>query len=485
MSALPARVLLVNPNRLKPAIAPIALDYIASALRKHHYTVDLLDLCFEEDWEGAVDEYFDKDGTGDPLAVGVTLRNTDDAHYAGRQFFLPWYRGVVQRLQSWTPAPIVLGGAGFSVMPEAIMKYCGVQFGVWGEGEETVPMLLDCLRDGKKPSGVPGLVYRSGGGYRRNPPRYFALGEADAPERTSIDNGRYFQEGGQAGVETKRGCPMGCSYCADPLGKGDRSRCRSPRSVADEVEQLIGLGIDHIHFCDSEFNLPSWHAIDVCEEFIRRGLGTKIHWYAYCAPSPFNREMANLFARSGCAGINFGADSGSDAMLKNLGRNHKVHHIDQTIDECKREGLPCMIDLLLGGPGETRETLRQSIEVMKAFDPDRVGASLGVRVYPGTALARFVRTQGPLMSNPNLKGGPVVDGEFFEPVYYVSAEMGEDPVGYLDQLIGNDERFFRGSKEVAGVSYNYADNRLLVEAIGRGYKGAYWDILRRLSQPPG
>ena len=102
-----------------------------------------------------------------------------------------------------------------------------------------------------------------------------------------VRQSRYFAHGGQAGFESKRGCPAACLYCADPVAKGRRLRLRPPTAVADEIAALLAQGIDHLHTCDCEFNLPPEHAIAVCEELIRRGLGRQLRWYAYCAPAPF------------------------------------------------------------------------------------------------------------------------------------------------------------------------------------------------------
>lgn len=474
-------LLLVNSNRSKPAIAPIALDYLASAVRQHGFTVDLLDLCFADDPAQAIDGYFAR-SDGNLLAVAVTFRNTDDVHYGGGQSFLPQIKEVAERIQRNAQAPVVLGGAGFSAMPEAVLAYCSVDLGVWGEGEHALPELLRRLQRKEDLDGVPGLVQRTPAGYRRSPPAYIDLGLQPTPARDVVDSRRYFAEGGQGGVETKRGCPMRCVYCADPLGKGSRVRLRAPESVADEVEQLLALGVDQLHLCDSEFNLPAWHAEAVCRELVRRGLGSRIRWYAYCAPAPFDADLARLLLRSGCAGVNFGADSGGDDILRALGRHFTAADVERTAQICHQEGLVFMFDLLLGGPGETRETLRQTIELMRRLAPDRVGAALGVRLFPGTALAALVQSQGPLKRDPNLRGAVAGNESFLEPIYYVSAGLGEDPEAYLDQLIGDDERFFRGSKRVGGQSYNYSDNRLLVDAIREGYRGAYWDILRRLAE---
>jgi len=493
------KVLLVNPNQVKPPVVPIALDYLADALVQSGFRVDVLDLCFSSDVKrdiaryspgnevlavavtvrNSIAEYFP---CNDVLAVAVTMRNSDDTSFATRDFCIAHYREVVDLLKAHTSAPIILGGSGFSIAPEQVLEYCGVDLGIWGEGELSLPDLVGKMATNQDWSDVPGLIYRSQSGFRRNPPKYMVLSRVPASSRSAVDNRRYFVEGGMGAVETKRGCPKKCIYCVDPVGKGRRVRVRSPRSVAAEVRTLLHMGIDHLHLCDSEFDIPEKHARELCQELAAHGLGEKIRWYTYATPAGFSPELAALARRAGCVGINFGADSGCDSMLKALGRDFSVADIERAAEACRREGIVTMFDLLLGGPGETRETLRQSIETMKRLSPDGVGASLGVRVFPGTKMVDIVRGQGPLKSNPNLHGSLSGNDSFFAPVFYLSSELGTDAVDYLVELIGGDERFFFfGTAGGADKNYDYNDNTVLVDAIKAGYRGAFWDILRRLS----
>ena len=472
-----SKVLLVNSNRMQPPVAPLALDYLAAALAEHLFQVDILDLCFSQDIASDIARYFT---TADVSSIGVTLRNTDDTYFASRDFFIPALKQVTDCLKAHSAAPIVLGGAGFSIMPEAVLEYCGLDLGIWGEGEYAFPLLCSRLETGQTFTDVPGLIYRDGQGFKRNPPHYIELERMHAPKRGAVHNARYFTEGAMGNLETKRGCPQLCAYCGDPLSKGHKMRLRSPRSVADEMASLLAAGIDHFHFCDSEFNLPEGHARDVCLALIERGLGERVRWYAYLSPAPFSDELAELFCKAGCAGIDFGADSGCDAMLEALGRPFTTADLERTAAICHRHGIVFMYDLLLGGPGETHETLKQTIDFMKRISPDRVGAALGVRVLHGTDLAAGLRRQGPFSANPNLHGATTGNDSLLAPIFYVSSELGEDPQGYLQGLIGEDERFFVGAKADADQNYNYNMNDVLVNAIKRGYRGAFWDILRRL-----
>ncbi len=463
------RVALVNTNRISPPIAPIGLDYVAEALGKAGHEVFLLDLCWEERWEDAADRFFREREYG---LVGVTIRNTDDCSLPTRESFLPACARIVAGIRGRTDAPVVLGGVGFSVMPEAVLARCGAEAGIRGDGEFAFPRLAGRLEKGREIDDLPGLLVRRNGRWRVNPVSFRPLSGLPAMSRSFADNRRYFREGGQAGIETKRGCPCPCAYCADPIAKGKRSRLRPPEAVADELARLIDMGIDHIHTCDSEFNVPEGHATAVCREIVRRGLGEKLRWYAYCAPAPFTRDLAGVMRRAGCAGINFGADSGDDGMLARLGRAFRADDIRNAVRSCREAGIAVMLDLLLGSPGETRESVARTVALVKDAGPDRAGVAVGVRVYPGTKIAGAV-TRGE--SRKGLIGGDDLSG----PVFFVEPEIAPVLFGLIEELTRDDGRFLFFNPATPESNYNYNANDLLSAAIRKGHRGAYWDILRR------
>jgi len=473
---MPATVLLVNPNRMSPPVAPLALEYLAAALEDAGTPFALCDLCFADDpaaaLAAAVREY-------DPRLIAITMRNSDDCYCATQHSFIPDMQQLLQGLRKHSAQPVVLGGAGYSAAPEAILELTGADYGVMGDGEEALPKLAAALAEGGDVTHIPGLVWCDAAATHRTPPAYADFGQT-ALARDHLDNARYFARGGQAGLETKRGCPMTCTFCADPLSKGTRCRLRPPRVVAQEARHLIAQGVDAIHLCDAEFNLPLEHAKGVCRALIEAGLGEQWRWWAYLSPVPFDAELAELLVRAGCAGVNFGTDAGDAEMLRRLGRQYGPDDIRETARLCRRQGLTFMCDLLLGGPGETRESLRRSIELMKEIGPDCVGVSFGMRLYAGTAVSRAVLAQGLTTDNPHLRGR-VADNEHMAwPIHYVEAGLGEDVIPYLRDLIGGDRRFFFGWPDETQADYNYDDNTVLADAIRDGARGAYWDILRRL-----
>jgi hypothetical protein len=125
-----------------------------------------------------------------------------------------------------------------------------------------------------------------------------------------------------------------------------------------------------------------------------------------------------------------------------------------------------MADLLLGGPGETRESVRTTIELMKSLEVDVVGISVGLRVYEGTELAR-------------LAGGDRPADGLLDPVFYLEPGLESDIFPLVDSLVDGDERFLFFDPARPRKNYNYNANSVLCGAIQKGARGAYWDILTR------
>lgn len=477
----PKRVLLLNSNLMRPPVTPVALDYLASSLEMQGFQADILDLCFATSWPGELDQYLKNHL---PLVIGLTVRNSDDCYYQSQDFIIPRIGEIVHYIKRRTKRPIILGGVGFSVMPEKILEFLDLDLGIWGDGEWALSEFVLRLSDGNEPYRSPGLIYRRVGKFKKNPANFKDILDLPLPRRDAVDNLRYLREGGMVGIETKRGCNQKCIFCVDPLAKGKECRLRPPKTVVDEIETLLVKGVDYFHICDSEFNLPYSHAVEVCQEIVRRGLGKKINWYTYLSPVPFGRELAYLMKKTGCKGIDFGADHGDDRMLKNLGRSFKSEDLKRTAAICHEYGITFMYDLLLGGPGEDRQSLQRAIELMKEINPSRVGISAGVRIYPGTRLAEIAKEEGINEQNPNLRG--VIAPDLLAPIFYVSHEVGNEITEVISSLVDQDERFFFGGKEKDPANYNYNENSVLMEAIKKGYRGAFWDILRKIAQgyPP-
>lgn len=464
-------VLLVNTNVARPPVSPVGLEYVGETLVDAGVSVQILDLSFEADWKAALQRQLKGEA---PLVVGLTVRNTDDCSFVSRKSFLPWIHDVVTELRKLTDALVFLGGGGFSIMPELALKATQADGGIHGDGEETMLALARCLIKGEDFTHLPNLAYRHNGAVILNHRLDVDLNYLPLPRRRTFDNRRYEQLGAQVGMETKRGCQQGCIYCADPVAKGKRVRFRPLQVVVQELLDLADQGVTWLHLCDSEFNIPIEQAKDVCQAIIAAGLADKLRWYCYCSPVPFDRELAGLMRSAGCAGINFGVDSLCDEQLHRMGRQYSSNDVAHLVRLLRKEGLNYIFDLLAGGPGETEETLRETINKVRELEVPLAGIAGGLRVYPGTPLARAI-ADGTIGKGLH----PDMEQALDEPVFYLSPHLGDSPFALMKKLINDDPRFLTLSAPNDKGSYNYADDEALFERIKKGARGAYWDIIRQ------
>ncbi|MGQ9569619.1 MAG: B12-binding domain-containing radical SAM protein [Thermodesulfovibrionales bacterium] len=439
------KILLVNPNNVKPLVAPLALEYISSFLLDKGHDILIYDVNISKQ---SLSDVIEKES---PNLVGISVRNIDDSCYVTSEFFLDGIKTMVAEVKA-KGIPVILGGVGYSIMPFDTLAYTGADAGIYGEGEKGFENLFSS-------EGVPkGIIYAS----------IFNLKEFK-PRRGFISNLFYYQRGGMVGIETTRGCNRRCIYCADPVAKGRKVRFRSIESVVDEFTQLLEKGIAHYHLCDSEFNLSLEYTKSLCEAIINRGLGERIAWYAYGVPDLMDRELARLLRKAGCKGINFGIDHTESRMLSFLCKNYRFSDVKRTVGLCKDEGIKVMADLLLGAPGETFDSVKRVIEDMKILDPFRVGTSYGIRIYPRTPFYEYLKDAGFRFSSSLL-----------QPIFYLSDEVKDGIDEFIKELIKGDERFYFNARGEVSQNYNYNANKVLEDAISEGHRGAFWDILANI-----
>ncbi|WP_034268597.1 tryptophan 2-C-methyltransferase [Haloechinothrix halophila] len=541
-----ALVTLINPNFVYPPITPYALDILTTSLEADGFDVEVVDLTFRrEDWQQCLREYF---ATRDPMLVGVTVRNTDTIYAQQQRVFLDTHRDVIDTVKDCTAAPIVAGGVGFSSMPFALTDYFDIPYGVKGPGEHIMVRLARALHAGGRTDDIVGLLINHGDGKVRQvlpyparvrqerPPDAVATGtdlintsttylrRSDTPHK--VDNVRYYRTGGLGNILTKNGCVYACSHCVEPDAKGTQFTRREVAAVVDEIESLTDQGIDDVHTTDSEFNLAIAHTKAVLTEIVRRKStdpATSLHrlrLWIYVQPMPFDDELAELLAAAGCGGINVAPDHVRDDILdgwKVTGRGRRYYTFEDTHRVCSLagdHGIPTMVEVLLGMPGETEDTLRECVKRTLDLDATVTGYSLGIRVFPYSPLgiqlarecdgARTVRglqsisALEPIVLTPSGRCSTVeYERQFmfdrhdrFRPVYFLSPNLPEDratvdsPSGrwahsieLLHDLVPEEELHRVMLPTLPGLTQddnNYADNPFLLRLIELGYTGAFW-----------
>ena len=394
------KVLLISANRemLPDPVAPIGLAYVAAAIKKAGHNVSILDLCFSDFIESAIK---DKIKVYNPEVIGISIRNIDNVSYPNSVSYVSAIKDVIDTCKGSSNAKIVLGGSGFTIMPEKLLDFLNADFGIIGEGEEAFPELLEKIRNGNGFETVFGLVFRTRLTGRqevdrivKNPVRIIKdINSLSMPDRALLDNNRYLKDGGSGNTQTKRGCYFKCIYCTYPLVEGSDVRLRSPKLVADEFEVMEKeYNLSHIFIVDNVFNYPISHAEEICNELIKKGL--KIKWSCYANPGFITERLIGLMVKAGCTGIDLGTDAASDKMLKSMGKNFNLSVLKDASRICNNAGLSVCQSLLLGGPGETKDSLKETLENIESLKPKAVVAMTGIRMYPNTTLAKIAEEEG-------------------------------------------------------------------------------------------
>ncbi|MCA1902145.1 MAG: radical SAM protein [Candidatus Hydrogenedens sp.] len=458
----------------------MGLEYIAEVLYLSGHKIIWIDLCFSENWQETL-----KNALNDskPDYIGITIRNVDEAMMGSQTFFIDFIKILVQFCKQFSHSPIFLGGAGFSIAPREILAYTHADFGLIGNGVNTIPEFITSIEQ-KTHEKFPGCVYKNSQGYILLNPLEKKISDRYTSfkfRRFFANLEKYFTEGGQIGIETKRGCSQQCIYCVESASGHNAIELRNPDTVVFEIEQLVNRGINVFHWCDSEFNLPLEHALQICDKLICRGINKEIKWYTYCSPVPFTEELALKMERAGCVGINFGIDSLHNEILHYLCKPHRYEDIQQLMKLLRKTNIAVMFDLLLGCPKETKETALFTIEKALKLKPDALGISFGVRLYPYTILGQHILSlhhNGHNLKN-TIHGKPLEEnGNLLFPIYYLSQELDNHFFIYLQNLIKNVPSVFLSLPATEEGSYSYCNHDYLINAICNGARGAYWDILR-------
>jgi radical SAM superfamily enzyme YgiQ (UPF0313 family) len=355
-----------NRQRLPDPVVPIGLLSVMTATPDHH-DKDLLDLCFAGDPQQALTAWL---AEFRPQLVAIGLRNVQNSDYTSVQGNLHDYEALVATVRGLSSAPVVLGGAGFSVMPTELMDRIRPDFGLPGEGERSFPALVAALEAQAHPSSVPGLLWFDQARLVTNPPAgdFVRLDDLACPSRAQVDD-RYYTSSGIESLQTKRGCPLSCEYCTYPLIEGSLSRARSPSLVVDDLEQLLSERpeTEHVFIVDSVFNLPMKHAKAVCREMIDRSWS--LPWTCYANPIRFDAELAALMAQAGCVGMEIGVDSGVDEVLLRQRKGFTTRDVLRMHELCVEAGLKDCPTFVLGISGDTTETVARTLAFVEELDP--------------------------------------------------------------------------------------------------------------------
>jgi len=239
---------------------------------------------------------------------------------------------------------------------------------VRGEGEETLVEVASRVGERKALFGVNGVTWRdSKGDILVNPPRPFRedLDGLPRPAYHLLSLSKYRAFGDGASLMTSRGCPHRCVFCVGRKMIGTRGRFRSPKAVVDEMEALATLGFRRIRIEDDLFTFRKERALAICRELDRRAL--PIRWRAYARVDTVDRELLDRMARAGCERLLFGAESGSPEILRRIRKGISPEQTRHAVLMTREAGIGVLASFVLGLPGETPETLQQTLEFAESL----------------------------------------------------------------------------------------------------------------------
>ena len=448
------KVLLVSANRERSPypVFPLGLAYLAGPLVAAGHQLSVLDLCFADDPETALTDAV-AEFRADALVISI--RNIDNVTFPLSRSYLDGIRRIVDLCRG--RLPVIVGGSGFSLMPQEVLAFLDADYGLAGEGEEALPQLLERIADGAATTGLAGVIRRGDTGFVE--PRL--VERIGAPDRSLFAVERYHREGGMANVQTKRGCPFTCCYCTYPLLEGTRTRLRPIADIVVELRELVEkYGVSYVYFVDDIFNYPPDFAESLCRAIVDERL--RLNWSAFINPDFMPPSLMQAMAEAGCDAVEFGTDSGSPEMLKSLGKSFTVDAVRSSSRLCREFGMDFAHYLLFGGPGETRETVLESFALMDEVSPTAVIAMTGIRVFPRTAIYGRAVADGVI----------TLESSLLEPVFYISPSIRDSLCDIITELSAKRKNWI-----APGLEINVSD-KLLETMRGFPVRGPLWKLMK-------
>ncbi len=265
-------------------------------------------------------------------------------------------------------AVTVMGGPHVTfTAKETLRAFPGVDIIVRGEGEETIVELLQALADGKKPEGIKGLSFRRDGTVVETEDRPFIpdIDRLPLPDRTLFPLSRYLAMRVPASILSSRGCPTGCSFCVGYRMTGRKGRFRDPLRVVDEIQAAQGLGFEEVCIDDDLFTRNRRHVTAICDEIGKRGI--KLKMYIFARVDTVDEPLLRKLKEAGCAMICFGLESGNQGILDRANKGATVERARRAVELCKAAGISPFGSFILGLPGETKETMEETLSFAQSL----------------------------------------------------------------------------------------------------------------------
>jgi len=378
------KILVVQTNTYRLlAPTPLGASLVAARLRRDGHDVRFVDLMHAaEPVKSAAAAAADFR----PDLACYSIRNRDNMNPRDYCDPIPSVAEIVDTVRKATSAPALLGGTGFTTFPARVLQATQADWWFAGDDLDAVARFVRSLAESRPDLTAPGLVYRNGSGnIVENPFRIVGYRNVRFDNWDFIDFHSYRKGWWQAGVVTRTGCPERCIYCDAFHTFGGQFILREPALVADD---LLTLKRDRkarsVFLVDAGFNRPLDHAKEILREVLRRGAQLQLH--ATFDPGECDDEFLDLFRRAGGVSLMLFVESLSDVVLRELRKPFGVAEVIRDAAAMHRARVDFLFMPSLGIPGETRETVRETLTKTSKLGAAFVDFNIGLRIQPRTSL---------------------------------------------------------------------------------------------------
>jgi radical SAM superfamily enzyme YgiQ (UPF0313 family) len=355
-------------------LPPLGLAYLAAMLRQASHEIRIIDA---NALRIGTDEIIRQIRQISPGVIGITCVTP----------LFPIVTHICRQAKKLNPTPIVVvGGPQVTIMPELTMENPVFDYGIEGEAEIAFPKLIEAISGGGNVGRIKGLLYRDGlKVIRSGPAEPMEMNAIPFPARDLLPNDHYFdmttESRRASSIMTARGCPFKCAFCERYI-RGGHYRPRSAENVVAELEELTNeFHCDEVIIYDDTFTASKKRAAEICEKILERGL--KFRWDCRTRVDCVDYKLLKLMKQAGCSRISFGVESAGAGVLELFRKNITIEQVEQAFALTREAGIKILAYFMLGAPGESRESIRNTINLSLRLNPDFAYYSIVVP-YPGT-----------------------------------------------------------------------------------------------------
>lgn len=366
------KALLCSSWRTPHSSPPLGIAYIAAFIKREGFDVEVFDYNFAK----SDDEIRDFFGKTNANIIGISSMSPD----------FPNAQKIARIAKEETGLPVVIGGAHATIMPEEILKDHNFDIAVIGEGEQTFAELLKEMQKGENArlEKVKGIAFRIKSekvGRTEQRPFIHDLDVLPFPARELLNMKGYLKKKQEfptlmptTGLIAIRGCPFQCTYCQPTTRMmfGIKARARSPKNVVDEMEMLCEkYKLGSVKIGGDTLTANKKWVFELCDEIEKRGIKTP--WIAGTRTNTVNKEVLQRMSKAGCYFIQFGVESGSPRILKEImNKGATVEQAIKAFDECRKAGILAGANIMFGSPTETRRDVEMTFNLIRKLKPDIV-----------------------------------------------------------------------------------------------------------------